>query len=152
MPMKIWIASIGAIMLAGCDKPEVKACEGFIKDSLASPTSYSRVEITRWTEPISKEEIDKLRQPLSGFEHDQPSLSLVGIQYDAQNAYGVKIRQGAICAFELDNGRPDDEVIVASKARWSATQVSLRRLIDAGAIEGTRPGSLGKPKKYDCCL
>lgn len=139
-------------LLGGCEKTDVKACEGFIKDGLASPTSYDRVEITRWIEPISKEEINKLRQPMGSFERGKPSLSMVGIQYDAQNAYGTKIRQGAICAFELHDGQPDSDEVIAANARMSAREVSLRRLIDAGAIAGTRPGSLGKPKKYDCCL
>lgn len=150
--MRFWVAVLCAATLTGCDKADVKACEGFIKDGLASPTSYSRVGVTRWTESISREEINKLRQPIGNFERGEPSLSLVGIQYDAQNAYGVKIRQGAICAFELHDGQPDDNAVVAANARMAAREVSMRRLIDAGAIQGTPPGSFGKPKKYDCCL
>lgn len=149
--MKFWVGVLCAAALTGCDKADVKACEGFIKDSLASPSSYSRINVTRWKESISKKKLDELRQPL-GFERGVPSLSLVGIQYDAENSYGAKLRQGEICAFELRDGKPADDMIIASKARSSATTARLRRVIDEGALEGTRPGSMGKAKKYDCCL
>lgn len=149
--MRACFAALCAILVAGCQEADVKACEGFIKDGLASPTSYDRVQVTRWVEPISASEIDKLRQPL-GIERGKPSLSMVGIQYDAENVFGTKIRQGEICAFELRDGKPDDETIVASRARMSASKVGLRRIIDSGALDGTRPGAMGKPNKYECCL
>jgi hypothetical protein len=143
-----------ALAISGCDSAAIEACEKFVKDSLSSPSSYSRVSITEHTQPISIAELHELRPPsaMDQILEGERSLYLVGIEYDAENAFGASLRSANVCAFEMRNGElPSDEAI-RTKARMSARRVSLRGMVDSGIVPEAEPGSLGEARKYDCCL
>ncbi|MHB9879087.1 hypothetical protein ACSMXM_05435 [Pacificimonas sp. ICDLI1SI03] len=72
-----YVLLLGVLALTGCDMmdPKVGLCEDAIKERLKSPSSYKRVEITKWT----------------------PERYTV--DYDAENSYGAAIRNDADCSF-----------------------------------------------------
>lgn len=134
---------------------QVRLCEEFIKEGLASPSSYHRANFIEGEEPITIAELQKLRPPDSWDKLylDQPrSLHLVSVEYDADNAYGASLRGYGSCAFEKRNGEFESSTSMESSARMSMSRVRLRDLVDAGALPKMKPGSLGGPRKYDCCL
>jgi hypothetical protein len=134
---------------------QLRLCEEFIKETLASPSSYRRANVIEVEEPTSISDLQKLRPPSfwDKLYLDQPrSLHLVSVEYDAANAYGANLRGYGTCAFEKKNGEFYSSTIMRSSARMSMTSARLRGLVDSGALPDTKPGSMGPAPKYPCCL
>jgi hypothetical protein len=79
--------------LAGCDAPQVKACEAELLDSLKSPSSYKRVSVLTYR-----------------VDDKDPKYLAVAIQYDAANSFNAMLRDSYRCEYRLDSkGRPTTE-------------------------------------------
>lgn len=142
--MRIWSAALIALALAGCDKPDVKACETFIKSGLKAPSTYRRVSVTErlqsfpnWTAFRSEtgSERKTLLEMMGQKEPSHPTIRIVAIEYDAANAFGVALRSGEVCAFEEGQNEQTRDMVLSSAQR--------RRDYAAKPPAGL---------KYPCCL
>jgi hypothetical protein len=108
----------------GGDKPEITACDSFVKASLKAPSTYKRISAVVLDEPISKESYasgagSKPRDPLYDFHKQQainPAIRNVVVEYDADNSFGVPLRSKMLCEFlmsdsieNLFNGDPKSD-------------------------------------------
>lgn len=104
---KVWPLAI-VVVLSGCEKPVVKACEAYIQDGLRAPSTYKRIGIEEASVPATYEERISLgadpRLMAIAKKHKFPvePLYALTISYDAQNAMGVPIRSKQVCMFGGD--------------------------------------------------
>lgn len=108
-------AALMLLFLAGCGRPEVTACEQFIKAQLDSPASYQRATVRTMDRVLSPEAFYKAagRQietygPASQkqIRSEKYAVRTVRIDYDSTNPYGVSIRGTDTCQFRLRDGVP----------------------------------------------
>jgi hypothetical protein len=133
--------------------PEVAACEHFIKESLASPSSYKRIEFLTADEAISVEDYASGEgwEPNSAF-YDlakeravDPAIRSVSIEYDAQNGFGALIRQYEHCEFLMSDSASNEFGIEPRKAAETTARTNLTFAIAPGLEDGQR---IQRP----CCL
>ena len=148
--MRLSPAVPALLLLCGCDgliaildEPEVRACEHYLKETLLSPSSYKRRDVTTWREQITSEELNKITKNSPLLPNEDPALVFVGIEYEAVNNYGVKLEGAEICAFEANGeGIVDSGDSMMSKARMAASAHRLRSIVpDAPPA-----------REHDCCL
>ena len=148
--MRLSSAVPALLVLCGCDdvsaildEPEVRACEHYLKETLLSPSSYKRRDVTTWREQITPEELNEITIDSALLPNEDPALVLVGIEYEAVNSYGVELEGGEICAFEADGEDiVDSGDSMMSKARMAASAHRLRSIVpDAPPV-----------REHDCCL
>ena len=147
------------LMLGGCDtidgwrNPEVAACETFIKEGLASPSSYDRVKFLTGNDAISKNDYAygegwTPKSPFFEFAKRKaidPSIRAVSIEYGAANAYGTPIRSFGYCEFLMSNAASGDFGDEPSKAANSIIRMNAVAALAPGLTEQQRTQ---KP----CCL
>ena len=116
----------GLLLLAGCDKPDVKACEDFILDGLRSPSSYRRVAISVSETPIAFEAVRKisaapeLYTPSTDFRMNTAEpliIRVVRVEFDAENAFGAALRSKTTCAFRHTKGSALNSMVSLARAR-----------------------------------
>lgn len=144
--MLIRWAPILALVIGGCGKPEVSACEEFLKESLRSPATYKQVRADIYDEPITPEKLTTLGgRPWGG---ETLAIRKVFVEYDAENAFGAPIREAQLCGFVLRNGTlPDSNGLKAAVALASAKR-SYQRVKES---VGQADPEYQEPE-YSCCL
>lgn len=144
-----------AAALSGCAKveawrnPSLAACEGRLRESLTSPTSYERTSFSTVDAPVSKAvlasavggEIGKTAASIS----IDPAIRGILIDYQAENSFGAKVASKYLCYFSMSS---------LSKEAFTPSlesQISLSRsrdlLAEAEALNGKSDG-----KDTMCCL
>lgn len=109
-------AALATVSLTGCNrKPEIEACETFVREKVATPSTIK--VITASSVPAIAKNIYGLKPT------DQ--VTLVSIEYDAENQYGAPIRSSAYCAFPMKNGELPSLREMRSQASASAIWAKL---------------------------
>lgn len=149
-----WSVPLAALTLAGCGRPDVKACEIFIKDGLRSPSTYRLISMSEQDEKVSKPPLPKEAGELErmAWEQDkaQHGIRSLILEYDAANAYGTPIRGHQVCTFAtIDGDLQDNATIDANTAHRRAMEA-----FDAAARSGALPNV--KPEDWPtrertCC-
>jgi hypothetical protein len=135
------IVIASSVFLAACSaKPEVAACEKFLKDGLRSPSDYKQIKVSTMDNKLPLDVWRQLRERTgflvgsdSGTRFDQMNareggLRVVAIEYDAPNAFGTNIRGTEICRFlmssfaegKFNGGDPSTSAVIASTDRTLA--------------------------------
>lgn len=123
------------LLLAGCGRADVKACEEFVRSGLVSPSSYRLISAHGENMPLK--------------DPDRQSR-VVTLEFDAQNRMGATIRDRAYCEFKLDlmgNVPTGNEMML--RAKFSIGQRDMADLIQRGAF-GER-NVQKDPKPITCC-
>ncbi|PNU05481.1 hypothetical protein [Novosphingobium guangzhouense] len=150
-----------AFALTGCDKvthffdpAEVKACEAYTLETLASPSTYKRIDVITHDEKVTKARLKELSPNRPDWvPNDDPGIKTVGIQYDAQNGYGAIMRGGMVCAFETERGEvKDNSVSLDGRASAAASHAKFRDLVERGIVPNMTAADLGPLREYQCCL
>lgn len=137
-----------AVLLAGCDKADVKACEDYILDGLRSPSTYERIEVTRSESPVAPADYDRIIGVLDGSIgaavkkadlSEGVAVRSLYVSYDAQNAFGAPVRNIEECKFKVVGGKLDD----ATSLRTNVLLATNRRLL--AQVNGD-------PPEKGCCL
>lgn len=153
---KLCLASIGALSLASCGQPEVKACEQFIKSGLKAPSTYKRLALSVHDERVTWEQ--HLRESPNdrnveifrkAYEHGQ-LRRIVALDYEASNAFGVPIRSSEQCAFGLQEGKVADRTRLLNSVKIAEAQRSFRQVNEAGALPNGVQLDMPEPT-YPCC-
>jgi len=140
------------IVLGSCSavdewrNPEVAACENFIKEGLASPSSYHRIKFLTDDEEISAEDYayGKGWTPNSPFfdlaikEAVDPAIRSASIEYDAANGYGTPIRSFGFCQFLMSNAGQDEFGEDPAKAAESIRSMNAVAALAPGLTEQQR--------------
>lgn len=154
------------ISLAACSKPDVEACESYIKDGLKAPSTYRQLKVTSVdVSPIDADTLikevglpklskkadafDRLRRTALEVDLKQPGLGLrrMAIDYEAENGFGTPLRETAICAFVLTDGKlpvADSLTVLVGRANHDRLRASLHEL---------SPKVPAPPeRRYPCCV
>jgi hypothetical protein len=112
------ILSLVALILAGCEAPQVKDCESKLLDRLKSPSSYKRVSADSFA-------VDTAKSPYQA----------VIIEYDAVNSFNAPLRDKEYCTYRIRDGRATLEEFDAfgSDADLSAAAEAADKALDAAA-------------------
>lgn len=109
-------AAILILFLAGCGRPEVAACEQFIKSQIVSPASYQRASVETMDRDVSADEyykaagrqIETLPQRSRELaQEERYVIRSVVIDYDTADIDGSVVRSKDICQFRMRDGGPD---------------------------------------------
>lgn len=160
--MKSTWALLLPLALLGCDKPEVAACEVFLKGGLRSPSTYHRVSVNSYDGPLGEPALTQMREEdaerdrgnpewakikrgleaqTPAAQRSQDTLREVFIEYDAANAYGTPIRGAQQCGFVLRNGELPSADSLRAKVSKAESARALRQLRGDD-----------KDPAYSCCL
>ena len=153
--MKLALVTVAAVGLAGCGDPEIKACEVFVKEGLASPSSYSQINVVTFTDALSYEMLrdatgSKGNAALENalkLSATDPGVRTVLLEYDADNRVGATLRESAVCHFAMTDVanekfyREDD---LSGLAERAASQNDFRVLLPGLGHESKPP--------VGCCL
>lgn len=160
--MKSGWAPILALALLGCEKAEIKACEGFLKGGLRSPSTYRRVSTNSYDGQINERALAQIRDEEAERDRGNPEWAKIRreldaetpaaerpketfrevfIEYDAENAYGTPIRGAEQCGFVLRNGELPSSGSLSAKVSKAESSRTLRQL----------RGDDDEPA-YPCCL
>ena len=153
--MRLSFLAIAVFGLSGCGDPEIKACEAFVKEGLASPSSYSRIEASTFTDALSYETLmdatgSKGNAALENalkISATDPGVTTVLLQYDADNRFGATLRESAVCHFAMTDVTNEEfyrEEDLTGLAERAASQNDLRALLPGLGHEGKPP--------VGCCL
>lgn len=148
---------VPVLLLAGCGRADIAACEDFVKEGLKAPSTYKRISVNTYDEPVSLPEFIKK----TGQENAHPvtkqllalqaerglALRTVAIVSEAHNSYGVPLRTTEICAFKLVGGKLEGKSSIAS----SVARAKLRRSSNMMAEAGLLP-KREQQGPYPCCL
>jgi hypothetical protein len=131
------IIAAATLLLSGCDKPEIKACEAWIKDGLKAPSTYKRLSAESRLEPAVKPRA----------EHQ-----VVLIGYEAQNSFGVPLASAEQCQFQtLGGGRLPSSALLDLSARTSMSSRDIWKLARGGAM-GSEAREQTNETPPSCCL
>lgn len=155
------------LVLTACGKPDVKTCESYIKEGLASPATYRREEVSVFQngpvmtpaqyyekvglpDPI-RDTNDVIRTNAELRRDDRIRLRNMFIRYSVSNAYGVPVRGTAHCAFKIVNdveptAKELDFALSKAKVRQSTRELVSRGLAPPDFLNGY------PNPHYDCCL
>lgn len=147
---------LAATVLTGCSNPfgsaETRACEEFIKGTIASPATYKRAAVHAFDNATTRAAIKSEYGP-EGFDY-LPDHGLevreVFIEFDMANEFGTPTRQAGSCKFLmadkklLSTGAALDAAVSAAVAR-----AALLNAAAAGAIAGIRPAA---GAVAECCI
>ena len=146
----------GALTTAACGKPEVSACEEFVKAGLSAPATYRRVtseirvERVSWAQHLEESPGDRDNDLLKrAFDLGQ-DRRIVSLTYDAQNGFGVPIRNTMQCAFRLSEGKLTDHNLEKA-VQLAVAQRELRQSVRQGALPGIPPTEAAPEPAYPCC-
>lgn len=114
----------GAALLCGCSGPPgtefLNACEEVLKERLGAPSTYALIGWRLSSEPVDPDDYlsrigsDRIEYPAS-YERDLreitegivvPTRHIIDINYDAANAFGVSIRDWAVCDLVSGSAEP----------------------------------------------
>lgn len=94
------------------DPPLTAACEPALKERLKAPSTYRRIAVSEYREPLSfeayyaarpeKSEAVKLLRVRTATE--KPVKLTAIMEYDASNSFGVALRSKALCTYEAIDG------------------------------------------------
>lgn len=102
------------------DSKLVSGCEAQIKERLRSPSTYNRISVREYSEPVPADvyiqEREKLDTPrVVEYERGRladgsikPTNHIAIIEYDAANVYGTPIRSFSKCEYRTSQPRLDD--------------------------------------------
>lgn len=162
-----------ALMAPGCSEPDVQACEAFTKETLSSPISYRRVNVSVIDDtPMTFEQILKeTGQGKLGRDSDPifverrnlleartkspgvTGLRRMALTFDADNEFGSSIRSGMVCAFLLKDGKLAEPDSLDTSVGFATSDWNRRRM--AAALSAIPEASkLPEPPRrdYPCCL
>lgn len=126
---------IAGLLVSGCGRADVKACEEFVKSGLVSPSSYKLV--SAHPEDMTLKEPDR-------------KARVITLEFDAQNVMGGTIRDRAYCEFRYDaygNLPTDRNMLIMAKGA-----AARRDLIDMGKSGAFGPREDFKgAKPISCC-
>lgn len=155
------------LVLAACGKPDVEACESYIKEGLASPATYRREEVTVFEnapimtpaqyyekvglpDPIH-DRSDVIRTNAQLHRDDRIRLRSMFVRYSVSNAYGVPVRGTDHCVFKIVNDvEPTAKELDFALANTRVRQ-STRELVSRGLAPPNFLNGYPNPH-YDCCL
>ncbi|MDB5681676.1 MAG: hypothetical protein JWO16_1481 [Sphingomonas bacterium] len=157
---------VSAIALSGCGKPDVAACESYLKKKLKSPATYQRVDVKSYDEgpmtldafrtsmgllPTAQaDELGKLDSQL--LKGRKISKRQVFVTYDAANAFGTPIRGIEVCTFRLADGELEPADRLESYAGQAALDDQMRELAASGAIAPSAVSKSPPPVGGACCI
>ncbi len=146
----------GTVAIAACAKPEISACEEFVKGGLRAPATYRRVSLeTRdervtWDEYLRESPSDRGNEMLKrAFDLGQ-ERRIVSLTYDAQNGFGVPVRNMTRCAFRLSEGKLANRNLKTT-VRLAIAQRELRQSVRRGELPNIPPSDRPLEPAYPCC-
>lgn len=153
-------------------RPDVAACETYIRGVLKTPSTYRRASVQVMdSEPLSQAEfdartglypvprltkaqakadpmlaidanLDAMKRSLMEGREQRVRTVLIG--YDAENGFGAPIRELAACQFRL----VDDELQDAATLKAHAGMVAAQRQMEMLGVPGRRRPEL----RFPCCI
>lgn len=141
--IRVFATAFVCLALSGCEKPEVKACEAFIKDNVQLPSSYKRIEISSHDEgPMSRAEF-YASVGIPDPAHDESptirtnallygnsiSRRVLYVKYEADGAQAIER-----CVFKIRDGKLADEDRLDQVVSSASLDVNSEQLKDAGLL------------------
>ncbi|MDB5586195.1 MAG: hypothetical protein JWP26_1165 [Devosia sp.] len=143
------LAATTALVMGGgisnlFDSAMLKACEGSLKQRLAAPSTYARIDLAETATPLTADQWATLAKAQGnrsasiiefyvqeiGAGTVRPRLFTVNLTYDADNGFGVPLRSYAQCTYLADQGDAsgvnDSTVAVdgLTYTSWLSTQIA----------------------------
>lgn len=149
---------ISLLLLTGCQRAEVRACQDFIKDGLKSPSSYKLVSSDVRDEKLTESNfLAETGQKPSDIDrrslrYGDSELRLISISYDAQNSYGTALRSTEICAFRFHGDQQPSTEVLKSRLLFAESTRSFRQLARSGAISSVPAATVPSEPLYPCCM
>lgn len=131
------IVGLFGLSISGCDaltsneEHAFRVCEGYVKEGLRSPSTYSRVKA------------------ISNIPRQGSGVRTVHLEYDADNAFGTPVRGYEMCAFKVnDDGDFPGKSTLELGASVAAVERSQKELL---ALQGKRKTN-DMDQVYACCV
>lgn len=149
-----------ALMLTGCNRPEVTACENFVRDGLRSPSSYRRIGIETSDQAMSLSEFRNITGDKPGGVLEvmtdnahKHGIRTVSLEYDAQNGFGATLRETRQCYFRMRDGELQGTASTfAAKAKLQKVNREFRDLMRSGALPNVNSADVPPEPEPSCCL
>ena len=165
--------ALAGLLVAGCEKPAITGCEGFIKDGLPSSARYTRISVREQSEKLAWARFKRLSpytsNALSGLDWH---LRKVIVTYETNSPYEGPTRNVQMCAFavrgDTDPDRSDVNLDIAAAKILRNNPHSLERSFQEAIARDSDPTIAGhesvvgvtrrksqppaqKPE-FDCCI
>lgn len=157
--IRVFATAFVCLALSGCEKPEVNACEAFIKSTLTLPSSYTRVKISSHDEaPMSRAKFYADAGMPDPANDESPTIranaELMGnalgrrdlyITYEADGAQSIER-----CVFKVVNGEIQGADPASAEVSISSSNADSARLMDAGLLP--EDGNSRRKIGFRCCV